>query len=623
MKKTLAKVAGLAFLATGLLLASCTTDASNISSSIDTVLSLTTPVVKATAYPGMNYVSWKPVAGADGFVVYIYEDDHHVRSITLGYEVLNYTDVELKNGAKYTYYVEATSKSSTSRSVVTENSMSEPVSVTGIVPSYNVKSLDLVNHEKGIDQAGEKEYVLAAKNIHVARDFKDKFSISFPVKAYLNYDVYYTIGNEYDTYTSKRELTTLNYLDNATNDKIMPIAEGVISVGGVYHITVVANAENNHFGSSDPVVADETIEVETLNGDVEDITSAAYVNANKVRVVFPKFVLDNGKTAPASYYKVYRSVKDKPYTYTPVSGAVKAVSLVNTASFYVEDTVEDNTVDYVYTLVVTDGTRYAGNVSTADVAYFVYADQDETTVSGAASTEDTDAIANDITWTITLPAKDVKIEHVYIYEKKTTDVYDVASYDFDRSEAKDLKSKVTPALNTDGTTFNVFTTNHAVGNTVYMLVVTSQDNKAQGEWINEDGVDVKYNTLAAPALSAVAYDNRLDDSNVSAITTVLNDVIIEVADDIDAKSDSIDNYSYKVFVSKSTLQDDIDAGDTITFSATNDWLAGEAIELKNNSEHDVDATTLNYVATKKYEDITDGLYAYKVVKTRKATGEEI
>ena len=626
----MAKVAGLAFLATGLLLASCTTDASNLSSQIDTVLNLSAPVVKATAYPGMNYVSWKPVANANGYEVFVYEDDHYVRTISYDYDVLNYKDVDLKNDTKYTYYVEATSKSSTGRSVVTENTMSEGVSVTAIVPDYNVKALELVDHEKGIGQAGDKNYILSASNIHVARDFKDKLSISFPTKAYLNYDVQYYIDNEYEVWGNINEISGgVNYFDNASNDKIMPAYETPLTVGGVYHVVVVANAENGHFGSSNPIVAEQTITVATLSGTVDENTemTASYVNANKIRVVFPKFVLDNGKTAPAQYYKVYHSCKDTPYNYTAVFGSVKSAKLFKTDVFYVEDAVTDNTVDYIYTLVVTDGERFAANVSTANVGYYVAADQTATTVTGAASTEDTDGVANDITWTITLSSKDVEITGVYILEKTTTDDMaisdseDVASYDFDTSDDKNLVSKLTPATETDGTVFYVYTKDHTVGKTVYMLVTTKQADKADGEWLSA-GVDVKYGDVTAPTVTVAKYDNRLDHSTAAALDGehVLNDVVVSVIDSISTTTDSIGNYTYTLYVAKSTLADDIADGGTITFSYSNDWEAGMALTLEDNSSYDSSAASHEYSVDKKYTDLSDGIYAYKVVKTNKTSG---
>ncbi|MBQ1971583.1 MAG: hypothetical protein II223_03970, partial [Treponema sp.] len=162
MKKSILKIAGLLAISASLFLASCSTDASNFSSQTDTVLNLAAPQVKATAYPGMNYISWKPVANANGYVIYIYEDGHYVSATDLAYNKLNFVDTEIVNGVNYTYYVEATSKTSSGRAVVTENTMSEAVSVTAIVPSYNVKSLELVNYE---NPKGNTEFVVNSSNL--------------------------------------------------------------------------------------------------------------------------------------------------------------------------------------------------------------------------------------------------------------------------------------------------------------------------------------------------------------------------------------------------------------------------------------------------------------------------
>ena len=182
MKKSILKVAGTLTLAASVLLASCSNATGAFSSQIDTVLYLSAPEVSAVAYPGMNYVSWTPVANANGYVVYVYEDGKYVRSTTCAYNALKYTDTALKpksNGTSttYTYYVEAISKTSTGRAVITENTRSSGVSVTAIMPSYNVKSLELNNHEHGINAKGDEAYVLNASNIHVALDGFNKFSV--------------------------------------------------------------------------------------------------------------------------------------------------------------------------------------------------------------------------------------------------------------------------------------------------------------------------------------------------------------------------------------------------------------------------------------------------------------
>ena len=140
MKKTVLKAAGI-LAATVLLFASCAADDSSYSSQIDTVLYLEKPQVSAKAYPGMNFVSWEPVANANGYVLYKYEDNNFKSSSSLSYTTLSYKDTDIKDGALYSYFVEAESKTSTGRSISTENTRSDKVSVKGIVPPSDVTTL--------------------------------------------------------------------------------------------------------------------------------------------------------------------------------------------------------------------------------------------------------------------------------------------------------------------------------------------------------------------------------------------------------------------------------------------------------------------------------------------------
>ena len=63
-------------------------------------------------------------------------------------DLTQYNIKAVKDGVEYSYYVESTSKSSTGRAVVTQNSMSDKVTVKAIVPAYNVNPLELVNFEQ-------------------------------------------------------------------------------------------------------------------------------------------------------------------------------------------------------------------------------------------------------------------------------------------------------------------------------------------------------------------------------------------------------------------------------------------------------------------------------------------
>lgn len=660
MKKTLLKAFGVLALAATMLMASCSTDASNISSQIDTVLTLSAPEVKVTAYPGMNYVSWKPVANANGYKVFVYEDDHFVTTVAKSYQALSYKDTDIKNGAKYTYIVEAESKTSTGRSVVTENATSKEVSVTGIVPDYNVLSLDLVKHEKGINKKGNEKFIIAADNIHVARDGFDKFSVSFPSKAYLNYDVAYTIGNEQAVWKFERALedasgNAINIVDNATNDKIAYTKAFPITVSGEYTIAVKANAENKHFGTSDYVVSNEVINVEELIGDwpASPYFKAAYKDDGaKARLTFQAFQLKDGTFAPASYYKVYRSTAFKPYDYTLVEGEVKAYN-DGQEGFFIDEAIADNTVDYIYTVVVTDGKKFAASVQTADLDAYALDDQNTTYVYSRTERNEDDNLFNDIVWEIETPSKDVVITGVYILERDADDKDDIAPADFDKTT--NLKDKLIKkasywnntstnewGLGTDDTFYTLFDNNRPVGKKVYILVTTSQAGKNDAFWMWDRSGDitceeikpleVNWNGLG---LSASVYDNT-QAFNTATPNVTENDVIINVTDGFTIGEDKAANYKYTLYRATTKfkklntrwneLYPDGYTGsedsrgplwfEDLVFSADNNWTSLGTVEMKRNNAYDTNTTWAEYKGVFiDTADLPDGKYVYKVVKS--------
>ncbi|MCQ2597338.1 MAG: hypothetical protein MJ181_05760 [Treponema sp.] len=613
MKKTFLFVTSVIALAVGLMVTSCKNP-----SEIDTVLYLSKPVVKATSYPGMNYVSWLPVANANGYLLTVVEDGNTKYQRSFDYDdALNYVDTDILDKAKYTYYVEAESKTSTGRSVVTENATGASSTVTGNVPAYNTLSLDLVNYEGS--KGGNKEFVVAPNNIHVSRDVVGKFSISFPGKAYLEYTYGYSIDNE-DGTTGKERFSGYSISDPTTNDKILYTANTSITSAGKHTFFVYAYAVNSHFGISPKVVSAETVTVKKLDVETEaTMTSASYKDFGKtVRIIFAPAKLTSTANAPLDYYKMYRSTAAAPYDYTEVKGAINYTDSTKTA-LYVEDTVADNTVKYIYTLVTTDGTNYASTAPTKEVGIYKYADQDATTVSGSVTADDTDGAKNDIEWTITLPSAEVTIDGVYVLAKDVTDTDAVVAADFDTT-AESIKLY---ALDDEtGLKFVAYTPNMAVGKNVYMLVKTSQENKNPGEWIS-DAVETKaQETVTAATVSVSVYDNTLNDSTSASYTAVYDDVIVSVTDTIDVTSDSIENYSYTLYKTKSTIVEDIAAA-TLTFSASNDWSEGIALTLKDNTAYAPDETSRSYAVSYKENNLVDGVYAYKVVKTNKATGVSV
>lgn len=604
MKKSILKIAGLLAISASLFLASCSTDASNFSSQTDTVLNLAAPQVKATAYPGMNYISWKPVANANGYVIYIYEDGHFVKATDLAYAVLNFVDTEIVNGVNYTYYVEATSKTSSGRAVVTENTMSEAVSVTAIVPSYNVKSLELVNYE---NPKGNTEFVVNSSNLHIANDGFKKLSISFPAKAYLNYYVSCTNGNYYET-TGIFDTPVDPVYDNARNDVILYV-DNYITSAGTYRASVKVKAKNSHFGDSKEIVSEETVVINALDGDGAKIVSAGYKDLGKtVRVVFNKFTLADGTDAPASYYKVYRAVAGTS-KYSPASGTVKPTDNTK-ATYFVDDVIEDNTIKYEYIVVVTDGENYSKEPEPKNVAPYTNNVAAVATISGNASIEDADGIENDIEWTIKVPSSDVKIEGVYVFEKSVTDTANVVPGDFDTANAVAYSA----ATYDTNTTFKAFTKNHTLGNNVYMLVVTSEKDKVNAEVVSLP-VKVRQYSISIPLITVEVYDNTVTGATTS--TPTIDDVIINV-DDYISDVENIADYTYTLYKAKSTVKSDIS---TITWTFdTKDWEKVETLQMKKN---EVSANPKKYTAVVKVSDLEDGVYGYKVVKTDKFGNSEV
>ena len=612
MKKTVLKAAGI-LAATVLLFASCAADDSSYSSQIDTVLYLEKPQVSAKAYPGMNFVSWEPVANANGYVLYKYEDNNFKSSSSLSYTTLSYKDTEIKDGALYSYFVEAESKTSTGRSISTENTRSDKVSVKGIVPPSDVTTLNLYAYEDyGSKESpkGNKDFVVTSSNIKISKDeLKEsgKLSISFPGKAYLTYNLSYTnIDNKFDVLNTCSTIAS-NIRDNSTNDKIFYYGY-TVTAPGIYKAVIRVNSENSLFGSSPVVISDESVTIEKLNGTGGTIASALYTDLGKtVRVVFNKYVL-NGSSVPESYYKVYRCEAGS-YLYEPVSGTIAATDS-SKATYFADDTVPDSTKEYEYRVVVTDGNSIASSSKT--VSPYSLAAQSAPTVSGVKSSEDNDAVLNDITWTITLPSNDVVITGVYALEKSANYTGTVVAADFDRTSSLETTS----GTDTTGEIFYVYTKNHTAGNKVYLLVTTSQENKKDGEWLSS-AVTTSIKPISAPAISVAAYDSTRTTATPSYTEKVEDDVIVNVEDTI--TYDDISNYTYTLYKTKSTVESDTTS---ITWNfTTSNWE--KVIDLTMSKNAVIDSTSVNYIGIYKESNLSDGVYGYKVVKTRKDSGESV
>ena len=451
----------------------------------DTILFLDKPQVKVIAYPGMNYVSWMPVTNAKSYVLYVYAGDSYVCSETFDYDdELYFMDTDIKNNVKYTYIVEAESASSpgriegsdvnivTSRAVYTQNSKSDGVSVIAIVPEYDTSALELVDYE---NPAGNTAYIVNSENLHIARHNNNKLSVSLPGKAYLYYDVFLTVGDDYKIFNEYIDEYQLN--DVSQNDVTL-YTDFTVTQAGKYNAKVVVKSINSHFGDSDVITSSQSVTVEALNGSGGNILSAEYKDfGDAIRVIFDKFELENGSDAPISYYKLYRSEKGSS-VYTKVSNEIKPTG-DTTDEYFVDDSSIDNTKDYVYTLVVTDGNLYKEYPSTRVVTEYVKREQAETSVYGYFTSEDT------IKWTVTIPAG-VQFDGLYKLVKPVDYTTDIIPADFDRSSYNDFHNLFYDIREyADRTIYTYYTFGHSIGEKEYLLIVTSQTNKLSKELISD------------------------------------------------------------------------------------------------------------------------------------------
>ena len=443
-------------------------------------------VLTVTAYPGMNFVSWTPVVDAKSYTLFKHEGnvcvDAEPYSST---DELYYVDDEVKNGVEYSYLVEVELNASSSYvsdyadvriDPVFPKQMSERAFATAIVPDHTVNAIGLTDFE---NPAGNSDFVVNSGNMHIAKHHTavgDMISYSFPGKAYLEYEVFITRDNEYETIKDFEATWAIPESDPCKNN-VMFSNRHPIFQSGEYKLVVVASAVNDQFAPSDYIISSESVKVEQLKGSGGSIASARYTDigdGNTIRVIFNEFKLENGTSVPMSYYKLYRSEKGTRL-FTLVDAQVKATDSTN-KQFFVDDKISDNKKDYVYALVVTDGTLYADDYSEFSVPAYEKQTQNEPYIVGTQISSD------EIQWTITLH-KDVTISSVYTLEKSPLYIEPVVPADFYHNQGNYVS--IPSGTTVENYTTYTVTTKHSEKNNIYLLVVTEQSNKTIGEWVSD------------------------------------------------------------------------------------------------------------------------------------------
>lgn len=276
----------------------------------DELLNLDEVSIVAKAYPGVNIVTWKPVKGANSYILYKYEEDFPAGVYTFNHDdLLILYDTAITDETNYTYVVEAESKSSPSRAVFVQNTTVE-TSVKAIVPPSFVNARGLCGYEDGyngeIKELGFDEGIIDCDNIITSWE-SNHLTFSFPTKAYLSYTVYAFRGNEYTL--SKDWKNTGIFLGNYRsfiNNKIVNGSAKLV-MPGTYTIGVVVSSLSNVYGESELVESDNkiVIPVVKLKQSTSEL-SGNYVDEGKtVRIKWLPAVLEDDSNPPVSCYSVY------------------------------------------------------------------------------------------------------------------------------------------------------------------------------------------------------------------------------------------------------------------------------------------------------------------------------
>jgi len=375
MDKRFFKMFGLGLLAFIMLVISSCTREVNYDGSTDKVISLGTPNVNGKIYPGVNYVYWDKVANAkNGYDWYVYENGvlKNTQPIHTNDTFIIDTDVNYKVTKHYKVWATG---DSAARAIYYQEGKAGGVTLTPIVPPYSVESpIDLALYENGYEEGKEytfKEedlkYLPLQSNIEVITNSNGTFTVSFPVKAYLSYNVYAdnVKGNKYSL-TGKHDLLIASYQDCAVNNKVVSFT-GKPVIAGTYKISVEVSVINSKYlNGTGTVSADKQITYEAislLDSYAATNVHGSYNSTDSVKLTWNPARLASGEYVPVENYKVYKQATSTE-NYEEVTGKITSTYIPGSTRYgvpvyQIEDTDADGS-SYIYTFVITDGKRFAG-----------------------------------------------------------------------------------------------------------------------------------------------------------------------------------------------------------------------------------------------------------------------
>ena len=409
MKKILSVAAAIALAAA---LISCGDSSDEFSGAVDTYKTLSAPSVKAKAYPGVNYVTWAPVAQATSYDVYRIADGAasgtYLGNVTAAAgtakaDIASTSNV-IADGKTYEYVVVALAgnTNNTSGSTVPTRSIylaanKGSASVKAYVPAAGTKITDFTDSytknflkkyadAKSLEKAGAKitfvNDVLGGGDLYATYPatagfkfgvkFINKTQPDFIKKANTNTNAALYL----EDYTANETATTLGAGEYEAYVTVAPVCD-------FYPTTVT-------FSLGTYTIPELKVTKATA------ITSAKFVSEKKAVVQWTPAVLASTKAAaPTTNYKVYRTegTLADGNTLVAVTAEIKTTDLYNPGAdtnnidtvvtnnavvansadevakiYYVEDEVPA-AGQYTYFVVNTDGTEFEKIGTTNAVAY--------------------------------------------------------------------------------------------------------------------------------------------------------------------------------------------------------------------------------------------------------------
>lgn len=516
MKKILSVAAAIALAAA---LISCGDSSDEFSGAVDTYKTLSAPSVKAKAYPGVNYVTWAPVAQATSYDVYRIADGAasgtYLGNVTAAQgtakaDIASTSNV-IADGKTYEYVVVALAgnTNNTSGSTVPTRSIylaankgsasvkayvpAAGTEITAFTDSYTKNFLKKYADAKSLEKAGAKitfvNDVLGGGDLYA----------TFPATAGFNFGVKF-INKTQPNFIKKSNVATGSgvYLEDYTgNFKQAALGAGeydayvtVSSVCDFYPTTVTYS------------LGTYTIpELKVTTATAIDTTGSKFVSEKKAHIEWaPAVLASTGAIAPTTNYKVYRTegTIDDGKTLVAVTATVAStdkytnadnnntdvVVANNTASgkdtitkvYYVEDEVPA-AGKYTYFVVNTDGTEFE---KISDVAYvsatvgpYATNTTDVPAINGVMISKDKDNLNNVIKVTATKgnsKQKKLTLSYINLDAKVTSGTNYVKTFD----SSKFTTAEVTTNNDITEESYIFYVEKAAVG--TYLLKLTAEED---------------------------------------------------------------------------------------------------------------------------------------------------